>query len=1097
MPLTATLDASFSADGFDLDASFSGLGGLLEAVGLPTLSFAGDLGDLDLDSLDLDDLVGSLTTVIGHLDGVIGALPDLDAVLGPLRSALAVLELAGSGDFTTLVASLETAVGPSESGLPALFDAAGHIGELPAVRTVIDIIGPLGLDLRAPGALVGGPAGGLISLVQLVGALLGVDTASREIDERAALAVDMLSADRITGLISSVSGGRGASLAGLLDGIDPNDPRLVEIVAGPIETHLADVRELLDLLVRGLAYAEATLVDADFEELAAGLTLASVALTVSASAPVDAFVATLRGYAQPLVDLQVPALGVDAVWGASAALASQMEALIAEVEPTILRRVVDPVLDPVLAPLRLVRQALDELAAVLATVFDPVSQAIDAIDLSAITGAITSVVEPVQAVVDTVGTMIEDATTEVQGVVGTIDGLLQPVRDALTEAASTVTAPFQSVSAALDELDLDVLMARITETLTAVTDTLSSVPVRPVFDVASDVIGTTADALGLVPKALLPDDLKAALEAACAPVEALDLEPIRAELHAQLTAIVEGLDTTVLDALEAGYAEVMAFIASIDPRPPLAELEDQAFAALVDGLDQLDPSVVLEPLTAALETVRGALDAIDLRAMLEPVDEAIDTVVDALEEISPGQLLAPVTEMLDGVRGQIDATLQLSTWGERLDDVETLVTDLATRFDPAPFFAAMREGWSDVMASLRPQPGGTGLAAGLAGAVVGALPYRVNPGGIAEVVAWIRGTRDGAQVVQERLARGAAALVGARTSVERIDVRALTVELDAGHRALTAAVAAHPADSVLATRLGPMLAASSPTASMALVLGNVDRVITVVSSSAAIVAATTPPDRSEVSVAASGLAASFGPLAPVVSKVRELLATAGADPDEPNPVIALIDALETAGADAVLGPIEAIATSIFTRLVELVREGLFAPLREGIVELEGLLDLLDVAALTAGVDELHEQLVTKIEELRPQVALAAPLDLLDDIRTTLAAFDPFAPVQGAIDDLRALIVDFVGEFAPTVVLAPVLTVYDQLRSLVGSFDLAGLLDPVFALLQGIGSDIDAGMNEVIDALIRLQEACESDGGPIPGLDLSIAASVDVGGAFGL
>ena len=45
--------------------------------------------------------------------------------------------------------------------------------------------------------------------------------------------------------------------------------------------------------------------------------------------------------------------------------------------------------------------------------------------------------------------------------------------------------------------------------------------------------------------------------------------------------------------------------------------------------------------------------------------------------------------------------------------------------------------------------------------------------------------------------------------------------------------------------------------------------------------------------------------------------------------------------------------------------------------------------------------------------------------------------------------------------------------------------------------IDRGIDEVIDALGNLQSACESEGGAIPGLDLSIAASVDVGGGFGL
>ena len=1097
MPLTARLDASFGADGFELDVSFTDLTDVLGTVSLPTLSFRGDLGDLDVSSLDLDDIVATLSDVVSRLGGVVDALPDLDAVLGPLRAAMSLLDIVADGGIPELVTSFETAIGPNGTGLPALLDAAGRLGEMPAISSVVDLVAPLGLDLRAPGALVGGPAGGLVSLVQLVGALLGVDTASREIAGRAQLAVGLLSADRIAGLVAMIGNGRSRQLADLLVGIDPNDPTLVDIISAPIEAHLADVRELLDLLVRGMAYTEATLVDADLPELVAALDLASIALSSSALAPVDALVATMQGYARPLLGVQVPELGADAVWGATATLASQMEAAIAGVEPSALRQIVDPILDPVLGPLRTVQLALDELAAVLATVLDPVSDAIDAVDLSVVTDAIETLVGPLQDVVDTVVDLIGGATAEVQGVVGTIDDLLDPVRDALNEAAGVVTAPFVAVSTVLDDLDLDALMARISDTLSSVADALGSVPVRPVFDVASDVIGTTADALGLVPKALLPDDLKAALEAACAPVEALDLEPVRVELHDRLDSIIDSLDASVLDAVRAGYTAVKDFVASIDPHPFLDELETQAFAALVDGLDQLDPTVLLAPIGEALDGVRGALETVDLRALLKPVDTALDTVVAALAQVNPEILLEPVADLLDGVREQVDATLQLSTWADRLDAAEAALVGMVERFDPAPLFVAMRGGWSDLIGSMRPDSTGSGLLAGLAGALVGPMPYSVNPGGIAEVLGWIRGQRDGSAVVRDRLTAATASLSSAKATMDALDVRSITAELDVGQRALVAALAAHPDDSLLVSRLAPGLAASSPTASLALVLGNIGRVTALISSSAATVAATTAPDRSEVALVASGLDASFGPLAPVAAKVRELLLAAGADPDQHDARAALLDTLESAGADAVIGPVEAIATSIFTRVVELVRDGIFAPLHEGVDEFNGLLDALALDTLTAGVAALHAELLAKVAGLRPATVLAAPLTLFDAIRDTLDAFDPLAPVQAAIDELRALIGGFVEEFKPTVVLAPVLSAHDQLSSLIGSFDLGGLLDPIFTALHSIGADIDSGMREVIDALERLKNACESGGGPIPGLDLSIAVSVDVPGGFGL
>ena len=47
-------------------------------------------------------------------------------------------------------------------------------------------------------------------------------------------------------------------------------------------------------------------------------------------------------------------------------------------------------------------------------------------------------------------------------------------------------------------------------------------------------------------------------------------------------------------------------------------------------------------------------------------------------------------------------------------------------------------------------------------------------------------------------------------------------------------------------------------------------------------------------------------------------------------------------------------------------------------------------------------------------------------------------------------------------------------------------------LHELERQVDGGMDEVLDALEKLKSACSSSGGPIPGLDLGVSASVDVG-----
>ena len=180
-----------------------------------------------------------------------------------------------------------------------------------------------------------------------------------------------------------------------------------------------------------------------------------------------------------------------------------------------------------------------------------------------------------------------------------------------------------------------------------------------------------------------------------------------------------------------------------------------------------------------------------------------------------------------------------------------------------------------------------------------------------------------------------------------------------------------------------------------------------------------------------------------------------------------------------------------------MHDGLVAPLQGALGELTGLLDALSLDVVIERFTEVRDRLTALVDGLRPTVVLAEPLGAFEAIKTTLAAFDPMGPVRTVVDGLKAEITAFATDLAPSTLLAPVLTVYDDLAAGIAAFDIAGLLEPVLAALDEIGRIVDRGIDEVIDALGSLKEACESEGGPIPGLDLSIAASVDVGGGFGL
>ena len=1093
MALTAELQASFGDGGFSLSSTFDGLSSLLSDIDLPGLEIDISLS-ADVEGLGTAEITEVLGGVTGGLASIVAALPDLEQVLGPLDLALRIPELLAGFDLDQLIEAMTAAVAPSGPGLAALVEAASGIGSVPAVGSITGLLGALGLDLHEPGALLGRTGNGLVCLAELLGGLLAVESASRAIETRARLAVDLLGPERIAGLAARVRAGGGAQLATLLGGIDPDDAALVELVTQPILTQLALAAELGDALVRGLAFAEAAVVDADFPALVAGLTAAGVALVAASPAAVRALVESAVPLLAPIAEVTVPAGGRDVVFGGVAELQARIEEAIDGFDPAMLAGFVAPGVAPVLDTVRAVRAVLDEIRAVVGVVFAPIEQALDAVDLEGVARAIEGVVAPVADTVEAITDGIAAAQGAVETAVEGVSGALTPVRTELTAAVGTLTAPFTSVQGVIAALDLEALQRSIRATLDSVTAAVGSAPVQPVFDVATGIIDTAADALGLVPKALLPDDLRSELEAACAPVEALDLEPARAELHAQLAAMLASVDAGALAAVSAGYAQVTGFVAEINPRPLVERLETEAFAQLVDALNAIDPTEILAPVLEALRVAEGAISGIDLAAVLAPVDAALDQVSDTIGAIDPTSLLAPVTAALDQARVTLRTALHLDDISDLLTQADAAVAAAVARVPIEELLTGVEAAWGTLVAELRgaDQPSG-GAARGL---LAGLLPG-VGVEGLPEVWSWIRGERDGSVVVRGRLERAAALLDGAHRSVGGVDVRALTADLVTTRRALTTALAAHPPESVLVRRLAAPLGATGVAADLGRVTVNVDRVKEAFAEAASTVAVSTAADRSEVQRGADGLATAFAPLAPALAKVRELGAFVGLDPAElaaPNGVrVALAGLAERLGPEVLVGTVRAVTTRLAARLTDLVHQGLVVPLQSVLTELTGLLDALSVEALLADFTALRTRLVGIVDGLRPSVALAAPLAAFTGLQSALAAFDPMGPVRVVVDGLRAEIQTFARDLAPSTLLAPVLDLYDEIAAAIGTFDVAGLLDPVLTALREIGAVIDRGMDEVIDALARLKRACESEGGAIPGLDISVSASVEIGG----
>ena len=144
---------------------------------------------------------------------------------------------------------------------------------------------------------------------------------------------------------------------------------------------------------------------------------------------------------------------------------------------------------------------------------------------------------------------------------------------------------------------------------------------------------------------------------------------------------------------------------------------------------------------------------------------------------------------------------------------------------------------------------------------------------------------------------------------------------------------------------------------------------------------------------------------------------------------------------------------------------------------------------------LRDDVVGMVDAIRPTTVLGEVLTALDQAKAALAAFDPLGPARAVVEAMHAAVDVLARDFAPTTLLGPALDLYDEVVGVIEGLNVATILQPVLDALAGLKGQLDTGMDQVIDALAHLKEACESDGGMIPGLDVAIDVDVDVGGLF--
>ena len=155
---------------------------------------------------------------------------------------------------------------------------------------------PGGLALDRTITQFGDQATGVAAVVRLIGALMSTEALTREVSTTAQTIAGMLDSAGADGALAQLTTAANASLVDLINAASPDDPDQVAAVVPPVAAFADAIRGASNRLLSGMAFGEATLVGADIQTVADGVTQAAQLLNEAALGPVRSLAMEVAGW---------------------------------------------------------------------------------------------------------------------------------------------------------------------------------------------------------------------------------------------------------------------------------------------------------------------------------------------------------------------------------------------------------------------------------------------------------------------------------------------------------------------------------------------------------------------------------------------------------------------------------------------------------------------------------------------------------------------------------------------------------------------------------------------------------------------------------
>jgi hypothetical protein len=1102
MGLAATLTTRLDCRnvGASLLTQLTGPGDNLEAIGLPLSAeqLNGVTGAAGL--VDSSPLAGAVAQLAGRIPQALSALPQSDLIVRPLRE---VIDLAGqlaANDVPTLFEQVlerlrnELRNPPAGGHAALLFRLAELLRDAPegqALQRVISGFVPA-LNLGNGGDF---PfldiLRGVEGATQVLGALMCLETVLAEAERLAATMSVRLDPGAIahhTAALAEALGDGTASLAARLAAVDAGDTGTLAALTAQVVALASELAVLRERYAVGLAMDEATLAYLDIDRLQSEVDAARAMIRNADVDPARRVSEALARLLQPVLSFELP--GSPA--GGIAALIDSAEAQVGQLATTLDTLDLAFLTDPLSAGLRTLTQPLRELQGLIDSVIvtlrgalDQVREVVAALPLDDLADTLRTFLAPIAQALDAVRELLAQIEAALQTAADATSAALNQVDAALDAFQQQIDAFFGEARAAVEQVNLSQAVAAVADKVQAFADLLGQAQMKPYFDTAVTAIDAATGVVEVVPFDLLPESMKADVDALVQPIKEVDVDAVEQQIETLLGVTPDGkfalrgqLDQAIAQVHEK-FQTLLDVVEEHHPRALLAEV-DARIDELAAKVREIEPDLTLQPLRDALDTVRDAVGSLDLDALLQPVRDAFAQVTGALDQLSVAQLVAPVQEQLDAARDAVIRTLRIDAWETSLDDLRSKTLAMLERVNPQALRAPLVDAFAELATVLQRFPAlnaGAGLGVVLAAMLAGS-GRRIQPNSFGPVLHWLGGEAGSVALAahSERLAQSlghaadllaivdpalAGTALNSRFAQLRTAVQGLLARLDAGQSAHATLTATLPTldSAALFNELSTHRARYQQSLQEARGLaGTFQR-----------------SGFSEADVGVAALLRALEPLQPAAQKVRALFRAIGLADEQISVASVLRTLLAAAPPQRIVDLVMPIFEALHRRLASLL-DGVLDPLRAATADLRTLLAALDLAPLVDAAEGIVAQARSEIEALSPDRLLAEPLQSFADLRTAIVDDDPLVAVSALLSNLRELIARVLDKLSLERLLEQPLAIYDHILGEIRSIDPRGLLDPVFDQLDVIASQVDSGLDDTVTSFKRLQDALPAGGG---------------------